>query len=37
MNGELEGIARSLQIGKVPAPWAARSYPSLKEEIKKAK
>jgi len=30
MNAELEGIARSLLIGKVPDPWMKRSYPSLK-------
>jgi len=30
MNAELEGIARSLLIGKVPDAWMKRSYPSLK-------
>ncbi|XP_068166194.1 dynein axonemal heavy chain 12-like [Antennarius striatus] len=30
MDGELEGIAGSLSVGKVPEAWAKRSYPSLK-------
>ncbi|XP_064633435.1 dynein axonemal heavy chain 12-like isoform X2 [Lineus longissimus] len=30
MSADLEGLATSLLIGKVPAIWAKRSYPSLK-------
>ncbi len=30
MNAELESLATSLLIGKVPEFWAKRSYPSLK-------
>ncbi|XP_061837093.1 dynein axonemal heavy chain 12-like [Nerophis lumbriciformis] len=30
MDAELEGIANSLIVGKVPEKWAKRSYPSLK-------
>ena len=30
MNAELESLANSLLIGKVPEFWAKRSYPSLK-------
>lgn len=30
MNAELEALASSLLIGKVPEFWAKRSYPSLK-------
>nr|XP_057908676.1 dynein axonemal heavy chain 12-like isoform X2 [Doryrhamphus excisus] len=30
MDAELEGIAGSLIVGKVPEKWAKRSYPSLK-------
>ena len=30
MSAELEGLANSLMIGRIPAMWAKRSYPSLK-------
>nr|XP_061802869.1 dynein axonemal heavy chain 12-like [Nerophis lumbriciformis] len=30
MDAELEGIANSLAVGRVPEQWAKRSYPSLK-------
>uniref|UniRef100_A0A3Q4BIM9 Dynein axonemal heavy chain 12 n=1 Tax=Mola mola TaxID=94237 RepID=A0A3Q4BIM9_MOLML len=30
MDAELEDVAGSLMVGKVPAKWAKRSYPSLK-------
>lgn len=30
MDAELEAIASSLLVGKVPDKWAKRSYPSLK-------
>ena len=30
MNAELEAVAGSLLVGKVPDYWAKRSYPSLK-------
>ena len=30
MDAELEAIAGSLLVGKVPERWAKRSYPSLK-------
>ena len=30
MSGDLESLAHSLLIGRIPAMWAKRSYPSLK-------
>lgn len=30
MDAELEAVASSLMVGKVPEKWAKRSYPSLK-------
>ena len=30
MNAELENVASSLAVGRLPSLWAKRSYPSLK-------
>jgi len=30
LNADLENVGASLTVGKVPAPWLATSYPSLK-------
>lgn len=30
MDAELENVANSLLVGRVPEKWAKRSYPSLK-------
>lgn len=30
MDAELESVANSLLVGRVPEKWAKRSYPSLK-------